>query len=126
MWEHTFVAAEGSAYHRFRRALDLGNRTEALSAACELSHVGLVEALELCLLLIADPRRYEAAALRWHGRFVREAGATFEEAQAILGCLAAMRGPRAREAALALAELTCRRGLERGSEIGRASCRERV
>lgn len=36
---------------RFRRALDRGNVTEALSAASELPHVGLNEALELCLLL---------------------------------------------------------------------------
>jgi hypothetical protein len=36
---------------RFRRALDRGNVTEALSSAAELEHVGLTEALELCLLL---------------------------------------------------------------------------
>ena len=36
---------------RFRRALDRGNVTEALSAAAELQHVGIAEALELCLLL---------------------------------------------------------------------------
>jgi hypothetical protein len=33
---------------RFRRALDRGNVTEALSSASELEHVGLTEALELC------------------------------------------------------------------------------
>jgi hypothetical protein len=31
--EHGFVTAQGSAYMRFRRALDRGNVTEALSAA---------------------------------------------------------------------------------------------
>jgi hypothetical protein len=36
---------------RFRRALDGGNVTEALSAASELQFVGLAEALELTLLL---------------------------------------------------------------------------
>jgi hypothetical protein len=59
---------------RFRRALDRGNVTEALSAASELEHVGLAEALELCLLLRDKaPERYPPAALRWHGRFCREA-----------------------------------------------------
>jgi len=33
----------GSADDRFRRALDLGNHLEALSAATELEHVGIVE-----------------------------------------------------------------------------------
>jgi hypothetical protein len=36
---------------RFRRALDRGNITEALSAASELQFVDLAEALELTLLL---------------------------------------------------------------------------
>jgi hypothetical protein len=37
----------GSAYGRFRRALDGGNATIALAAAADLEHVGLVDALEL-------------------------------------------------------------------------------
>lgn len=45
------MTAQGSPYTRLRRALDHGNLTEALSAASELERVGLVEALELCLLL---------------------------------------------------------------------------
>jgi hypothetical protein len=45
------VTSQGSAYHRFRQALDRGNVLEALSSASELEHVGLAEALELCLLL---------------------------------------------------------------------------
>ena len=36
---------------RFRRALERGNVTEALSAAAELQFVGLAEALELTLLV---------------------------------------------------------------------------
>ena len=44
---------------RFRRALDRGNVTEALSSASELKHVGLTEALGLCLLLRdKQPERY--------------------------------------------------------------------
>jgi hypothetical protein len=74
-----FVTAQGSAYHRFRRALDRGNATEALSAASELEHVGLAEALELCLLLAdREPQRFGWAAVRWHGRFCREANVDLE------------------------------------------------
>jgi hypothetical protein len=58
---------------RFRRALDRGNVTEALSAAAELQFVGLAEALELTLLLAgSDQEKYERAAVRWYVRFVYE------------------------------------------------------
>jgi hypothetical protein len=71
--EHSFVTSQGSAYMRFRRALDRGNVTEALSAAAQLEHVGLADALELCLLLRDQaPERFPRATLRWHGRFCRE------------------------------------------------------
>jgi hypothetical protein len=58
--EHPFLTSQGSAYMRFRRALDRGNVTEALSAAGELQFVGLAEALELTLLLAdGEDARYE-------------------------------------------------------------------
>jgi hypothetical protein len=80
---------------RFRRALDRRNLVEALSAASELQHVGLTEALELCLLLRAKaPERYPRAALRWHGRLCREVDVSLKEAQAILAALAVMAGKR--------------------------------
>ena len=102
---------------RFRRALDRQNITEALSAASELQHVGLAEALELCLLLRdKTPERYPRAALRWHGRLCREVDVSLEEAQAILAALAVMAGERKGNAAYALAELLSRRGLERPCE----------
>lgn len=87
------LTAQGSAYTRFRRALDRGKITEALSSAAELEHVGLAEALELCLLL-ADkaPQRFGQAAVRWHGRFCREAQVDPEEAQAVLAALALLAG----------------------------------
>jgi hypothetical protein len=67
------VTSQGSAYHRFRRALDRGKVTEALSAAEELQFVGLTEALELTLLLAdGELAKYERAAVRWHVRFVYE------------------------------------------------------
>jgi hypothetical protein len=39
--EHSFVTSQGSAYARFRRALDGGNPTIALAAATELDFVSL-------------------------------------------------------------------------------------
>lgn len=53
--EHAFVTAQGSAYMRFRRALDRGNVTEALSSASELEHVGPVRSLR------AVPSPHQAA-----------------------------------------------------------------
>jgi hypothetical protein len=86
--EHAFVTSQGSPYMRFRRALDHGNVTEALSSAAELEHVGLNEALELCLLLRDKaPERFSRAALRWHARLCREVDVTLEEAQAVLAAL---------------------------------------
>jgi hypothetical protein len=106
------VTAQGSAYHRFRRALDRRNVTEALSAATEIQVVGLAEALELTLLLAdRDPAKYERAALRWHACFMREVPKVeMRESQA--NFLAFV--PMSRIAAAALAELLARRrGLER-------------
>ena len=62
-------------FARFRRALDAGNVTEALSAARCLPHVGLVEALELCLLLCdREPEKFSRAAVRWHPLLARDEG----------------------------------------------------
>ncbi len=103
---------------RFRRALDRGNVTEALSSASQVEHVGLAEALELCLLLAdKEPQRFGRAAVRWHGRFCREAQVDLEEAQAVLAALALLAGEHKRNAAFALAELLSRRGLERPCEV---------
>jgi hypothetical protein len=89
------VTSQDFAFMRFRRALDRGNVTEALSTAAELEHVGLTEALELCLLLRDKaPERYPRAVLRWHGRLCREVNVSLEEAQAILAALVLMAGER--------------------------------
>jgi hypothetical protein len=117
IWEHLFVTSQGSSFMRFRRALDRGNVTEALSAASELQFVGLAEALELTLLLAeGDPDKYERAAVRWHVRFVYESkNVGIRESQAVLALLAAI--PANSLAATALAELLSRRrGLERPCE----------
>jgi hypothetical protein len=110
---------------RFRRALDRGNVTVALSAASELEHVGLAEALELCLLLRDKaPERYARAALRWHARLCREVDVGLDEAQAVLAALALLAGERKTNAAFALAELLSWRGLERPCETLVAWARE--
>src|SRR5262245_42808634 len=94
---------------RFRRALDRGNVTEALSAASELDFVSLADALELTLLLIDQaPAKYARAAFRWHSRFVAEGpNLDLRESQAVLALLGAV--PVNRLAAGALAELLSRR-----------------
>jgi hypothetical protein len=77
---------------RFRRALDRGNVTEALSAASELQFVSLAEALELTLLLAdGDLEKYNRAALRWHVRFVEETkNVDIRESHAVLALLTAI------------------------------------
>lgn len=112
------MTAQGSAYMRFRRALDRGNATEALSSAAELPHVGVAEALELCLLVLdRQPARYGRLALRWHARYCGEHRTVgLEEAQMVLAALAVIPTPRGGAAARSLAELLDRRGLERAAE----------
>jgi hypothetical protein len=91
--EHSFVTSQGSAYGRFRRALDGGNATIALSAAAELDFVSLSDALELVLLLVDEPGKFRRAALRWHARYCADVpDVGFEEAQAVLACLAGLTG----------------------------------
>jgi len=94
---------------RFRRALDRGNVTEALSAASELQFVALSDALELTLLLAdKEPEKYDRAAGRWHVRFLQEVpNVDLRESQAVLALLVAI--PSNRLAATALAELLSRR-----------------
>jgi hypothetical protein len=77
---------------RFRRALDRGNVTEALSAASELQFVALAEALELTLLLAdKEPAKYDRAAIRWHVRFLEETkNVDLREGLALLALLAAI------------------------------------
>jgi hypothetical protein len=57
------VTSEGSAYARFRRALDARDAFGASAAALELPHVGLADALELTLIYLGQG----AGALRAGG-----------------------------------------------------------
>jgi hypothetical protein len=71
--EHVFVSDSGSAYARFQRALKTGNLTIIRSAAAELPMIKLDDALHVCVLLRdREPERYDAAAVRWIGRFCAE------------------------------------------------------
>jgi hypothetical protein len=126
-YEHAFVTFQGPAYGRFRKSLDRGNVTEALSAASELRHVSLLDALELCLLLRdRAPAKYSRAAVRWHSRLAREVpGVTIENSQAVLAALGAIGGENDRSAARALAEVLNGHGFERAGEALIRWARER-
>ena len=105
------------AYARFRRALDSHNATVALATATELDFVSLPDALELVLLLVDDPKRFRRATLRWHTRYCGELqDVGFEEAHPYSHGLACLGGRSPKPAAVALAELVHRRGLERAGE----------
>ena len=68
------MTSDGSAYARFRRALNTGNEHLVLTAARELPQIALDDALRICLVLRdGEPDRYERAAVRWLGRFALEA-----------------------------------------------------
>src|SRR5665213_4544678 len=78
------MTSQGSAYGRFRRALQRGNLELVRAAASELPTIRLDDALHVCLLIRdRDPQRYERAALRWVARFAVEAkAATLGDGQA--------------------------------------------
>jgi hypothetical protein len=84
------VTAQGSPLTRLRRALAGGNLLAARTAAGELPHVGLEEAAAL-LVLIAhdDPRKLDAAAVRFLGRVCLERSfITLSDAHLLVACLA--------------------------------------
>ena len=112
------MTAQGSPYARFRRALERRQPTAALSAAAELQHVPLADALELLLLLRdRDPARYTRAALRWHARYCREVPCvSLNEAAAVLALLSALADADG-GAPRALAELFHGRELDQPARI---------
>src|SRR5436853_7796651 len=87
------VTSDGSAYVRFRRALEIGNELLVVAAARELPRVALDDALRICLVLRdGDPDRYQRAAVRWLGRFALEArGVTIEDLRLAADALDALR-----------------------------------
>jgi hypothetical protein len=113
-----FVTSQGSPYMRLKRAIAQGNPTVALATAFELPRVPLDDALALCLLLLdREPTRYEAAAVRWHSRFCREARPSLADAQLALAALHALPGSGADVAAQCLQSLSERAGHEECAEV---------
>jgi len=98
------VTSNGSAYARFRRAIERGHLFHAETAARELPQLNLSDALDYCDLLARQaPERFERAALRWHGRFEVEGKAqTLLDAHHALLCLQMLTGS---DRALALSVL---------------------
>lgn len=67
------ATSQGSPYARFRRALKTRNLTIIRAAAAELPQIELADALEVCLIVRdSQPDRFDAAAVRWIGRYCRE------------------------------------------------------
>ena len=83
------MTSDGSAYARFRRALETGNELLVVTAARELPRIELEDALRICLVLRdGEPERYERAAVRWLGRFALEArGVTIDALRAAADAL---------------------------------------
>src|ERR1035437_7343382 len=107
-----FATSDGSAYARFRRALQTGTENLVLAAARALPQIALDDALRICLVLrTGDPGRYERAAVRWLGRFALEApGATIEDLRLAAEALDLLPA-RAHEAMERLRQLCLARGV---------------
>jgi hypothetical protein len=122
------VTAQGGPYARFRRALASGNPMVATAAAAELSKLGLADALALVLLYSrTDARRFDRAAVRWHGRLCLEAERLSPtDATLALAALGALREGEPGPPALALAGLLSAYGLAREADVIRSWLREAV
>ena len=83
------MTAQGSAYTRFKRAIERKNLMGAEMTLREMRQVSLLEALDyLVLLAELRPERAPAAAIRWHGRFEVEASnLTLAESQLALAAI---------------------------------------
>jgi len=89
------MTSQGSAHGRFQRAIHARNVVNAETAAREMGHVSLADALALCELLAAtDPTRYERAALRWLQRFLDERLPPLAEVALAASALAELRHGR--------------------------------
>ena len=104
--EHVFVSIKGSAYARFRRALETDSASLATAAAYELPQLNLADALRLCLVYArADRSRFERAIVRWHARLCLEAKSLdLPTGQIALAAAAGLAGPQLSEVAVVLDE----------------------
>lgn len=86
------MTAQGSAYTRFKRAIERKNLLGAEMTLREMRSVGLLEALDyLVLLAELRPERAAPAAIRWHGRLELETvNLTLAESQFALAALTSL------------------------------------
>ena len=106
------MTSQGHPYAIFRRALQSRNAPAAWAAASELPHLGLEDALALCVLTAqCQPARFERAAARWIARYLEEEPRLeLDELRLTTELLTSLEGPHAAAAARALRELFARRG----------------
>jgi hypothetical protein len=86
------MTSQGTAHGRFQRAVEQGNLFAAEIALREMGQPALSVALEyLGLLARVRPEKFQAAAVRWHGRLELEARtSTLAESQLALAALVAL------------------------------------
>jgi hypothetical protein len=105
--EHTFVTSQGHAYSRFHRALLTKNVTLIDSAARELQHVGLDDALRILVVLAErGDQRFGHAAARFAARVTTEQRLSLAEARYVLALAEAL--PRSPDAIALLLQGYCR------------------
>jgi hypothetical protein len=63
------MTSQVHGYARFQRVVRTGNPILAMDAARDLKHVGLDDALGLCLVLREDTDRYQLVAAKWLVRY---------------------------------------------------------
>lgn len=83
---------------------------DAIAAALRTSARRHRRSARAHVLLSADPPRQRRAALRWFVVWVEQTRPAFEEAQAVLGLVAALSGENRAQAAYALAAFLVQRG----------------
>lgn len=102
--EHAFpVTSQGHLPAQFAHACGNYKLAFAFALAAQLKPLSLSEALSLLPLIAGhEPERFEAAASKWHGRWLLErAGADLAGSALVLAALGTLRGSR-REAGLRL------------------------
>ena len=108
------MTSEGSAYARFRRALESGTPLTVRTAAAELARIGLDDALAICLLFLdREPELFPRAAARWVARLTLEQPVALSDANLALASLGALQHGNQRAGAESLIELCARYQLPR-------------
>lgn len=105
------MTSQGSAYTRFRRAIDTGNLTMIRAAAAELPQIKLGDALRICWAIRhGEAGVYERACLRWLARFCTEAdGLELEDVRTAVEALHAIPAGKTERTARETLEDLCER-----------------